>query len=310
MVQKDITASVHFADNEAHLKDEFIAIINMQHFDALISDAFWYFICSTFKRQEDKQKYQAHNEFLLDRMAANYVSYTLVEDDSISKTTKTKFFNAFYNHLSQAVYHCLKTAFPKNRNRIEKAETKRDLLNTFSELFTGMVIQSAKFSKWTEANKVGGGGIAGTGAAANKQNGKNAAQEVSLADIRRKGPLKAFRGRITMRYSPLVERYLLTHKYETMNNVRGWKMLMTQHSEAQRDADRKLRIYKQIARNIERKCKKMDDDFEDQKKADRKEMELVEKKAKDHMNALKESLREMMKNGTFAEQAGLIVSMH
>jgi len=64
-----------------------------------------------------------------------------------------------------------------------------------------------------------------------------------------------------MRYSPLVERYLLTHKYETMNNVRGWKMLMTQRTEAQREADRKLKIYKQIARQIERKSKKMDADY-------------------------------------------------
>lgn len=147
------------------MKEEFTNIINLLHFDALISDAFWYFICNNFKRAEDKPKYAAHNEFLLDRMAANYVSYTLVEDQSISRFTKEKFFNAFYNHLSQAVYHCLKTAFPKNRNRIEKSETKRDLLNTFSELFTGMVIQSAKFSNWTEANKVGGQGISASLAA-------------------------------------------------------------------------------------------------------------------------------------------------
>jgi len=131
---------VTFSDSEAHLKDEFLYIIGMKHFDALISDAFWYFICSRFKRNQPLKKYKAHNEFLLDRMAANYVSYTLVEDPHISNKTKEKFFNAFYNHLSQAVYHCLKTAFPKNRNRIEKAETKRDLLNCFSELFTGMVI--------------------------------------------------------------------------------------------------------------------------------------------------------------------------
>ena len=98
------------------MREEFQRIIGMQHFDALISDAFWYFICSSFKRAEDKPKYEAHNEFLLDRMAANYVSYTLVEDRGISKPTKEKFLNAFYNHLSQAVYHCLKTAFPKNRN--------------------------------------------------------------------------------------------------------------------------------------------------------------------------------------------------
>lgn len=35
-----------------------------------------------------------------------------------------------------------------------------------------------------------------------------------------------------MRYSPLVERYLMTHNYETMNNVKGWKMLLTQRHEA------------------------------------------------------------------------------
>ena len=167
-IKKDIVSSVFYTDSDPRMKDEFNAIINMLHFDALISDAFWYFICSSFKREEDKPKYAAHNEFLLDRMAANYVSYTLVEDPTISHTTKELFFNAFYNHLSQAVYHCLKTAFPKNRNRIEKAETKRDLLNTFSELFTGMVIQSAKFTNWTEANKVGGQGIAGMLAAQNK----------------------------------------------------------------------------------------------------------------------------------------------
>ena len=115
-IKKDITASVQFSDSEAHLLEEFRNIISMQHFDALISDAFWYFICSNFKRDEDKPKYEAHNEFLLDRMAANYVSYTLVEDPAISTRTKEKFFNSFYNHLSQAVYHCLKTAFPKNRN--------------------------------------------------------------------------------------------------------------------------------------------------------------------------------------------------
>jgi len=113
----------------------------MEHFDALVSDGFWYFICSRFKKDKEKDAYLAHNEFLLDRMAANYVSYTLLEDDSkISKDNKSKFFEQFYNHLAQSIYHCLKAAFPKNRNRIEKAETKRDLLNTFSYLFTGMVI--------------------------------------------------------------------------------------------------------------------------------------------------------------------------
>ena len=100
---------------------------------------------------------------------------------------------------------------------------------------------------------------------------------MSLADIRRKGPLKAARSRINMRYSPLVERYLLTHKYETMNNVSGWKMLMTQRSEAQREAERKLKLYKLIAKQIERKCNKMFTDYKRAQADNAKEMEVVEK---------------------------------
>ena len=119
----------------------------MEHFNALIADAFWYFICAVIKKN-DKKDYTGHNEFLLDRMAANYVSYTLVEDPSISPSTKGMFFQDFYNHLAQAVFHCLKAAFPKNRNLFETEKTKRELLDTFSRLFTGYTVASASFSKW------------------------------------------------------------------------------------------------------------------------------------------------------------------
>lgn len=50
-----------------------------------------------------------------------------------------------------------------------------------------------------------------------------------------------------MRYSPLVERYLMTHKYEASNNVKGWKMNLTQRSDAQKEADKKFKMYNQIA---------------------------------------------------------------
>jgi hypothetical protein len=46
-----------------------------------------------------------------------------------------------------------------------------------------------------------------------------------------------------MKYSPMVERYLMTHKYETMNNVRGWKMLLTQDTEAQKEVAQRMKEY-------------------------------------------------------------------
>lgn len=52
-----------------------------------------------------------------------------------------------------------------------------------------------------------------------------------------------------MRYSPLIERYLITHRYETVNNVRQWNMLLTQRSEVQKDVDKKFKKFKQIAAN-------------------------------------------------------------
>jgi len=120
----------------------------MEHMDALISDAFWYFIITEFKKPDERNN--RFYEHLQDRLAANYVSYTLTEDPSIcSKEIKEKFFKKFYNHLSQAVYQCLKTAFPKNRNTFETAAMKRKLLNTFSYMFTGVEIHGAKFRNWT-----------------------------------------------------------------------------------------------------------------------------------------------------------------
>lgn len=52
----------------------------MEHADAIISDSFWYIICKVFLKKAD---YEAHKEFLLDRIAANYVSFTLIEDADI-----------------------------------------------------------------------------------------------------------------------------------------------------------------------------------------------------------------------------------
>ena len=122
--------------------------------------------------------------------------------------------------------------------------------------------------------------------------------------------MKGARGRVTMKYSPLVERYLITHKYETMNNVRGWKMLMTQRSEAQKEADRKLKIYKQISKQIETKCKKMDRDYNNFLAKEATIMATEERHARRHMKTLNESQADKMKNGTYQEQASLITSMH
>jgi hypothetical protein len=57
-------------------------------------------------------------------------------------------------------------------------------LNTFSELFTGMQIHSAKFSQWLDNSKGNSGGAENGGRRKNnaEQEGKN----LSLAELQRK----------------------------------------------------------------------------------------------------------------------------
>mmetsp|Transcript_84602 Transcript_84602/g.116880 ORF Transcript_84602/g.116880 Transcript_84602/m.116880 type:complete len:120 (+) Transcript_84602:146-505(+) len=74
-IRRDIASSLKLKDEKE--KQGFEKLLYMEHTEALISDAFWYFICAQIKPNKN---YHAHCEFLKDRMAANYVSFTLVED--------------------------------------------------------------------------------------------------------------------------------------------------------------------------------------------------------------------------------------
>jgi hypothetical protein len=106
----------------------------------------------------------------------------------------------------------------------------RLLLDIFSELFTGMEIKSASFDHWIL--DLGTGNVL-----ANSKKGKASDnKEVSLADVKsNKKNVRTKREKVHMKYSPLVERYLKAHRYETMNNVQEWKMLLTQRTGIQKE---------------------------------------------------------------------------
>ena len=226
--------------NKAH-NDEWNKIFQMEHADAIISDAFWFVVCKLFKKE---QQYEPYKEFLLDRIAANYVSFTIVENVVIDPQIKAKFFESIYDIIAQSVFYSLFYAFPKSRNMLNN-DMKRKLLNIFSQMFTGMKIKSAKIEHWT-LDLGTGNTLQGAAMAGNKPSSEK--EEVSLADMRKRQSVrKSNRERVIMKYSPLVERYLMTHKYETMNNVREWKMLLTQRTEIQKEIDQKFEKYKKIA---------------------------------------------------------------
>jgi Protein of unknown function len=93
---------------------EWKKLFETEHANAIISDGFWYIICKVFKKGKRKGNkgtmfgnpssaimaistvaagtvdeygqpvsYEQYQEFLLDRIAANYVSFTILDDDEL-----------------------------------------------------------------------------------------------------------------------------------------------------------------------------------------------------------------------------------
>jgi len=152
----------------------------------------------------------------LDRLATNYVSFTLHEKLFMGKKNERKkdnFFKywQFYDAIALACFICMYFAYPKSQSKIDNDIVKRKMLDICSELFTGTEIKSAKFDHWKMEQP-------GT-VMAYKKKVETEEESLSLAEIKKKGNLRAKREPVRMKYSPLVERYLKAHKYETMNNV-------------------------------------------------------------------------------------------
>lgn len=134
-------------------------------------------------------------------------------------------------------------------------------------------------------------------------------KDPSLADNDINKNTKARRERFNMRYSPLVERYLITHNYETINNVRKWKMLLTQRTEIQKEVDKKFKKFKEIA---DKSLKTL---AEDKANFEAKIAELnatMEKQKAEIQQALKgnkKKHKEQKDNGESAEQGNVITSI-
>lgn len=116
-----------------------------------------------------------------------------------------------------------------------------------------------------------------------------------------------------MKYSPLVERYLLSHKYETMNNVREWKMLLTQRREAAKaggmDSSKKFERYRKIAETAVSEMKKISSEYENNCRIISEKVRENEKAAAKHIQTLQQSKKEKLESGGYSEYANMVVSI-
>ena len=135
-------------------------------------------------------------------------------------------------------------------------------------------------------------------------------KDASLADSEIGKSTKSRRERLFMRYSPLVERYLITHNYETINNVSKWTMLLTQRTEINKIVDAKFKKFRQIADQSNTQMKQWNKEYEDFcKEIDAKHLEN-KKAASDHQKMLQQSGKDKRENGQYSEQANMLSSIN
>ena len=119
-------------------------VLALPHIEAIISDSFWYIICIFFKGPD--KKYSEKKEMLLDRLAANFVSFFIRY-----RTKKGFIFTTFYDLIAQAVFFSLFFAYPKSRTKFD-INIIFKLLKEFAGLFNGPRIRTPALSlikHWT-----------------------------------------------------------------------------------------------------------------------------------------------------------------
>ena len=215
---------------------------------------------------------------------------------------KDSFFKNFYNHIAQSVFSSLFLAYPKSRSKLNE-DIRRQLLDIFSELFTGTQIKSSSYDHWKSesgaANVLAGG----------QKDKKKSEIPLTLADVKTgKSSGRTKRDMVHMKYSPLVERYLKSHKYETMNNVSGWKMLLTQRTGIQKEIDEKFAKYKLIAEQIVEEKDLIAKEYSAFAEEINRKKAKNEAEAKKHIDTLKRKGKELLENGC-AEYANMLVSL-
>lgn len=94
----------------------------------------------------DHQHYEMVKTIYLERIARNYVNLLLSIEDPLDNK---QFFHKYFNIIAQAVFYSFYYSFPYSRSQFND-ELKKDLIDQFSYLFTGIHISNCQqyYSKW------------------------------------------------------------------------------------------------------------------------------------------------------------------
>ena len=112
-----------------------------------------------------------------------------------------------------------------------------------------------------------------------------------------------------MRYSPLVERYLITHNYETINNVSKWKMLLTQRTETNKDMDKKFKKFKQITDQSTKRMKNLNEEYNQFCSEVNKKNIENKKQADEQLQVITNIYNSKKENGDYTELSNIVASI-
>eukprot|EP00397_Hematodinium_sp_SG-2012_P057675 GEMP01072324.1.p1 GENE.GEMP01072324.1~~GEMP01072324.1.p1 ORF type:complete len:342 (+),score=50.26 GEMP01072324.1:56-1081(+) len=172
---------------------------------AVMSDTFWYCICWYFKSGQHAEM----EKILFDRISVNYVGlFTLLE------ASKKDFFFKFYaDAIAQAVLYSMFLAYPKSRVHFTH-KFRQELIVRIAYWTTGIKPEFISTAHWKL--DLGGGDVL-----------QSTAETGKPAEIPQGLKTRAPRPVKFLCYSPLVEHFLMSKKFESQNFVRPVKIALT-----------------------------------------------------------------------------------
>ena len=202
---------------------------------SLISDVFW--LC--LLHMEQPETLAQVQGSLLDRVASNYIEIFW----SLLPGQRDLLLSDFHDGVSQAVFYSMFFAFPKSRSKLNTDQKKRELLSIVAKYLVGLPLSSYSYQHWN----------------LDLGNGNVLLQPIEARPVKPKllGKSPIVRKLTPVRYSPLVGRYLVQHKYEQRNAVSSWKLrCMERNASREKQADQAFSYFRELTANRENRLKR------------------------------------------------------
>lgn len=302
---------------------------------AVINDTFWYCICFYFKcgRHPDVE------DSLFDRISANFVGLFR----SVATARKDFFFRFYADAVAQAVLYAMFLAYPKSRVRFTE-NFRKNLIKHLSCWSTGVcpefvdcehwhlnlgssdvLLQSAISQPWMrtpggdssmDATVPAGGSQAwlrppGETLGATRSAGKAKSQlsvdwlQGKRASIAHRAPRKMR----FLRYSPLVEYFLKSRKYSSVNLIRPTVISMTTAEERSRLMDVRHEKLLEKANAARERCDNLASEYDELCLEVRHQERLRNKESANTKKRLEIRRKEVLRSDPH-EYANYLVSLH